>query len=101
MLHQSRYMYYKDNFIGILFICVFGVFRLLHVNPAYRMNIQDLTIHPWLNDAPDVQLHSPAVFSDKVKNIPKLVGSGVYIPGCLYRKLSYNLYINCLLLYLE
>lgn len=39
--------------------------NLLHVDPSYRMNIDELQKHPWLNDAPDTALHSPAIFSDK------------------------------------
>ncbi|OWF44338.1 MAP kinase-activated protein kinase 5-like [Mizuhopecten yessoensis] len=39
---------------------------LLHVDPSFRMNIQELLGHPWLNEAPDNKLQSPAVFMDKI-----------------------------------
>lgn len=39
--------------------------RLLHVDPGCRMNVQELMSHPWLTDAPDTVLQSPAVFSNK------------------------------------
>ncbi|XP_052797609.1 MAP kinase-activated protein kinase 5-like [Mya arenaria] len=38
---------------------------LLHVDPSYRLNIEDVTKLSWLEDAPDTELHSPAVIADK------------------------------------
>ncbi|KAL5016968.1 hypothetical protein ScPMuIL_006557 [Solemya velum] len=38
---------------------------LLHVDPGCRMTIEDLATHHWLNDAPNTQLHSPAIFMDR------------------------------------
>lgn len=38
---------------------------LLHVDPSHRLNIDDVTESAWLKDAPDNELHSPAVMSDK------------------------------------
>ncbi|KAH3883519.1 MAP kinase-activated protein kinase 5-like [Dreissena polymorpha] len=38
---------------------------LLHVDPSYRLNIEDVTKLSWLEDAPDNELHSPAVIADK------------------------------------
>ncbi|XP_062589854.1 MAP kinase-activated protein kinase 5-like [Saccostrea cucullata] len=39
--------------------------RLLHVDPSCRMNIYELRVHPWMTEAPDTILQSPAVFSNK------------------------------------
>nr|XP_022335376.1 MAP kinase-activated protein kinase 5-like [Crassostrea virginica] len=39
--------------------------RLLHVDPSRRMDVQELMSHPWLTEAPDTVLQSPAVFSNK------------------------------------
>ncbi|XP_048752607.1 MAP kinase-activated protein kinase 5-like [Ostrea edulis] len=39
--------------------------RLLHVDPSCRMNIHELMSHPWMTEAPDTVLQSPAVISDK------------------------------------
>ncbi|XP_046570131.1 LOW QUALITY PROTEIN: MAP kinase-activated protein kinase 5-like [Haliotis rubra] len=38
---------------------------LLHVDPSQRMTISDLLHHPWLHDASDNKLHSPAVIASK------------------------------------
>ncbi|KAL4224378.1 MAP kinase-activated protein kinase 5 [Mactra antiquata] len=39
--------------------------NLLHVDPSYRLNIDDVMLLPWLQNAPDNELHSPAVIADK------------------------------------
>ena len=36
------------------------------MDPSYRLNVDDLIEFPWLDEAPDNRLHSPAVISDKV-----------------------------------
>ena len=37
------------------------------MDPSYRINVDDLMEFPWLEEAPDNRLHSPAVISDKVR----------------------------------
>ena len=37
------------------------------MDPSYRINVDDLIEFPWLEEAPDNRLHSPAVISDKVR----------------------------------
>ncbi|XP_060569300.1 MAP kinase-activated protein kinase 5-like isoform X2 [Ruditapes philippinarum] len=38
---------------------------LLHVDPTHRLNIDDVMMLTWLEDAPDNELHSPAIIADK------------------------------------
>lgn len=45
-------------------------FSLLHVDPSCRLSIEDVTNHSWLEEAPDNELHSPAVIADKVITLP-------------------------------
>lgn len=55
--------------------------RLLHVDPSCRMNIHELMSHPWMTEAPDTVLQSPAVISDKVRFVhQKQICMYMYVP---------------------
>ena len=58
---------------------------LLHVDPSYRINIDDLIEFPWLEEAPDNRLHSPAVISDKVGHSLLLFMVDFYESPCLFQ----------------
>ena len=40
--------------------------RLLLVDPVARLTIKQVLEHPWLREAPNTQLLSPAIMMDKV-----------------------------------
>ena len=42
--------------------------RLLLVDPVARLTIKQVLEHPWLREAPNTQLLSPAIMMDKVSN---------------------------------
>ena len=47
-------------------IVAFRVFRLLKVNAEERLTVEQVLQHPWLSEAPNTQLQSPAILLDKV-----------------------------------
>jgi len=61
-------VYKVSKVLVIIIYTVLVSYSLLHVDPSCRMNIDDATKHSWLDDAPDTELHSPAVIADKVSN---------------------------------
>ncbi|XP_064612765.1 MAP kinase-activated protein kinase 5-like isoform X2 [Liolophura sinensis] len=62
---SGEYEFSEDDWLSISPEAKDVVRRLLHVDPSMRLNIDDLLSHPWLNDAPDTALKSPAIISNK------------------------------------
>ena len=44
-----------------------NLYRLLKVNPEERLTVEQVLEHPWLSQAPNTELQSPAVMMDKVR----------------------------------
>ena len=61
-LFISTMVFYTLKPTFLLYVCVR---RLLTVDPAARLTVDDVLEHPWLAEAPDNTLLSPAILHDR------------------------------------